>query len=851
MGEAASVHAKDRFELSKRKKKIKYIRENAHLSAVELSGITGLPVNQISEILKQFKEAQPVETTVLPLVSTDKAGIPTDNFEAIGHSKTNNRLLWFIAFIPALAVVLFYLPSLNNDFVNWDDADNILNNPHIRSLSSSSLKWMLTTNFENYWMPLTWFSFALDFWIGGLNPFFFHFSNLFFHVFNTILVFFIARGIFGLAWKERPQEPDRRPGPVALYGALMAALIFGLHPIHVESVAWATERKDVLYSFFYLLGLLSYMDYAASPVRNKLKLWACAGLYLLSLMAKPMAVTLPLVFLILDYWPLRRLKTNFTESLKEKIPFFVMALVVGSTTLWMMGAKKGINQGVSSSFNLINAFHSLVFYLWNIVFPVHLVPFYPFPQHLDTGFYAVGIFGAVLAVLGLIFYVRSPEKFRPIGLAWLFYFVTILPALGFIQVVDEMAANRYAYLPSLSLFLLFSGSMAVLLPNRRLFLGLCVILALVLGFGTLKQIGLWKNSQTLWEFVVKTFPEDSGIAHAYLAISYEQKDKLDDSLAEFDRSLRLSPKLLIAHDGKGITLFKKGLVDQAIQEYKRALELDPHYTLAHQNLWGAYEMKGMHEAAVAEIMEAIKNEPDSGINYAKLGVSFASLKRWNDSDEAFNKAFEIDPTSAESHNEKGDVLMMNGHLESAISEFKTATLLNPKYLLAIINLWRIFTHTGRYQEGVDLMLSATKANPDNPEIFRDLGVGYAFLKRYKDAEWPFKKALDLEPANPENLVNLATIYQWEGRTDESMSLYRKGIEENPKEPVYYLKVADLYLEKHLPNEALEMLNAGVSLNPMNPKVVQQIGEDYERAGQKGLAQQCYAKAKALSLVSRK
>ncbi len=832
--------------MSKRKKKIDFIRQNRNLPVTMLSLKTGWPENQVLEILNQFKEEPKGLSPASNLISAQQNNISNGNQVRPNRIPVDKRTLWFFALLTAFSTLIVYLPSLKNDFVNWDDADNIINNSHIRTLNFSSIHWMLTNNFENYWIPLSWFSWAVDYWLGGLNPFVFHLTNLILHTFNTVLVFFFSLRILKLARLSQSPGLDTTPKPTAAHGALMTALLFGLHPIHVESVAWATERKDILYTFFFLLGLLAYLDYQSSIDRKKWKLWGCVGLYLLALMSKPMAVTLPLVYLILDVWPLGRMKANVSSVIKEKIPFFALALIVGFTTLGMMAEKKGIVQSGSIAVKTMNAFHSLAFYIWKMIAPFHLLPFYPFPRHFDSGYYIVAVLGVLLTLLGFLICALYRKDQPNLGAAWLYFIVTILPTLGLIQVIDAMAADRYMYLPSLSLFLLFSGAVAVFAPNRKIFLGLCGLLLILLGFGTIRQIGVWKNSKTLWENVVKVYPDESSLAHSYLAISYEQKGLLDDSLSEYNRALSLSPESHLAHDGKGIVLFKKGLVDEAIQEYKLALTDDPDFTLAHQNLWGAYEKKGMHDAAISEIKEAIKIDPDSAVNYAKLGTSYSALNQWSASDEAFKTAFNLDPDSAESHNEKGNVFARMGKWDAAIEEFKTALALNPRYALPALNLWNIFEHQGRHKDAIDVMLTATQNNPDDAEVFIDLGVSFSFLKQLSDAEMAFKKAFDLDPANPQNLVNLATIYQWQGRVDESMALYQKGILGNPKEPVYYLKMADLYLDKHLPAEALEMLDTGIRLNPGDPKIVQQMGEDYERAGRKSLAQQCFAKARILS-----
>ncbi|HJT25035.1 MAG TPA: hypothetical protein VJ873_10685, partial [bacterium] len=246
--------------------------------------------------------------------------------------------LWVCALLLFLAVLLFYLPVLQNDFVNWDDKDAITDNPAIRHLDWAFVKWAFTTYATGNWMPLTWLSFALNYLMGGLDPRVFHATNVLLHSINTVLVFGVCLRLLEALPEGEGPGGMARVEAFALPVSFMTALFFGLHPIHVESVAWATERKDVLYSLFYLWSLYLYLGPGFFSEKSKTIRWGCLSLYLLSLLSKPMAVTLPFVFLILDYWPLRRLFPDFRPALKEKIPFFALAL--GSVILTLLSHEK-------------------------------------------------------------------------------------------------------------------------------------------------------------------------------------------------------------------------------------------------------------------------------------------------------------------------------------------------------------------------------------------------------------------------------------------------------------------------------------------------------------------------------
>ena len=368
--------------------------------------------------------------------------------------------------------------------------------------------------------------------------------------------------------------------------ASLTALLFGLHPIHVESVAWAWERKDVLYAFFYLSGILLYLDYAIDSGQKKLKLYACLGLYLLALMSKPMAVTLPLVFLIFDGWPLKRLANGLSKALVEKIPFFVLAAVISLITRLEMAQVSSINQNLSLGFRISNALYAPVFYLYKMVLPLGLTPFYPFPHELTSVYYLEHFF----SILGVIIFTLVCFYFRKnnpwLGAAWLFYLVSLAPVLGLIQVGSYSAADRYTYLPSLGIFLPLSALVSVFLLKRRLPLVVfCAAITVLLGFGTMKQIGVWKNSQTFWECVVNHYPDDNPNALTNLGAVYMKAGRLDDALALFKRATAIHRPLVFTHEQLGTALMYKGQVEEAIREFKIAQSLDPKDNQSYQNLW--------------------------------------------------------------------------------------------------------------------------------------------------------------------------------------------------------------------------------------------------------------------------
>ncbi len=510
-----------------------------------------------------------------------------------------------------LAVLLSYLPVLQNGFVNWDDPEAIKNNPYIRDLSLSSLEWMFTTFYTGNWIPLNWLSLSLDFQIGGLNPVVYHMDNVLLHGLNTVLFFFLAIKILGLAWKNHDPAVQALSKGRSLVAASLAALLFGLHPLHVESVAWATERKDLLCGFFYLLSLLAYLRWAGAAAGRKAKAALCLVLYVLAVMAKPMAITLPAAMLVLDYWPLGRVPSTWRSALREKIPFFLAALVfsalaVAAQAQWGAFSSPG-NLGLP--FRAMNAVHSAAFYLWKMLLPVHLLPFYPLDP--GAGAFSLGNLGAALCVVLVSWACYSARRTRPYwAAAWIYYLATLAPVLGVLQVGGQAAADRFSYLPSLGPFLLF-GTLAALSLRKNILLAFlfCLLLAGSLGALTWRQTGLWRDSVTLWEKVAKAYPGVSQTVHSNLANAYRAAGRPDDAVSEYDKAITIGPPRAYPHDGKGVALLDKGLTEEAVHEFQEAVALDPQDLPAHRHLWLIYQKLGRRQEAQEEFQEAARLVP--------------------------------------------------------------------------------------------------------------------------------------------------------------------------------------------------------------------------------------------------
>ncbi len=517
--------------------------------------------------------------------------------------------------IPALIISIIgitafvYSLSLSAGFVNWDDLDIVVNNVFIRSFNASSLKWMFTTFDSGNWIPLTWVTHAAVYHFWKLNPEMHHLINVVIHCCNAILVFYIFSTILSLI-RKKEQEPAIYSQRAILMTAWLAATIWSIHPLNVESVAWVTEVKGLGCAFFFFLSILVYLQYCTSVSKRFLALSLSFGCFILSLLFKPMSITLPLVLVLLDVWPLRRLiKGSGLRIFLEKLPFFLTSLVF---SLVVVRAQASLNavagiERLPFPYRIMNAFHSIAFYLQKIFMPLRLVPFYPYPG-FDKVLHSFGYVAAplVVIIITLACIAWSGKKKAYMLTAWVFFIVTLIPVLGIIQVGSQAAADRYTYIPSTSIILLFSAwfisrSRELLKPVSLI----PVAIIIFFGFSTMKQIGIWKDSLTLWQYVAKIYPNSSRIITGNLGLAYLEVGDKEEAIAMFDKTLELSPDDVLAYNNLGLVYQSKGDYDKAMYYLNRAIKISPDYANAYYNRAIVYYLK--QEYALAKV-DAYKAE---------------------------------------------------------------------------------------------------------------------------------------------------------------------------------------------------------------------------------------------------
>jgi tetratricopeptide (TPR) repeat protein len=691
--------------------------------------------------------------------------------------------------IIVLITVLVYFPALRNDFV-WDDSGYVYENDRIRSLDPQSLRWMFTTFRMSNWHPLTWISHATDYAIWGLNPLGHHLTGIILHGLNTLLVFLVALQFMLVAQSTGPPSsssthslPFSSMQPVI--AASVTALLFGCHPLHVESVAWVAERKDVLCAFFYLLTLLSYSFLSAAADKKSRRKWyvCCLGVSVLALMAKPMAVTVPLVLMILDIYPLRRFgpagndASRIKRLLAEKIPFLFVSLVAGLITIkaqYVTGAVQNL-QRLPFSVRMINGLHAPWFYLSKMLWPAELAPIYPLPEHVrffDPQYILPGML--VLLITGSVVWMMKRGNFL-LFTGWSFYLVTLLPVLGFIQVGSQMAADRYTYIPSIGIFMLAGAGVSQLWPRVSAYRNGALAGGLIVGAIfvymcqlTVKQQRVWRNAETLWSYVIKTYPGRIPIAHTNLGLAYDVQGMIDRAMAEYEKAIAINPALEHPYNNLGFDYYKKGRYDDAIASYEKALAINPNYAKAFYNLSLAYYAEKMFDESIAAYEKAVRLDPDLAGVYRNLGKALAnacnnrgqSLHLQGMFDEAiasYEKALALNPASAEAYNNAGLAYYAKNMFDQAIASYEKALAINPGIAAAHINAGLALHAQEMLDEAIARYEKALAINPGIAEAYYNMGRAYYEKGNYRQAKDCFDKAsargYNIDPALWEQLTS--------------------------------------------------------------------------------------------------
>ena len=678
------------------------------------------------------------------------------------------RALFLLAAAVSFATFAVYLRSLQNDLLAWDDNSYVIDNVHIRSLNASFFRWAFFDFYAANWHPLTWISHALDYAVWGLNPLGHHLTNVVLHGVNTFLVVLLVQGLLD-AWRERSSAagtPSFLDGQGSLIAAGATGVLFGLHPVHVESVAWVAERKDLLCGLFFLLSVMSYLRFAGTAGESGAEGWAARfrrrgylsslGLFILALMSKPMAVSLPLVLLLLDWHPLRRISSRpaFRSALIEKLPFIILSIAASVLTISAQHAAGAIAplHELPLAARLTVAVQALMLYLGNLIAPLDLLPMYPYPEDLSflSSRFAASLMlsgGISAASLAVVKRMQLPAAL------WFYFLITLLPVIGIVQVGEQAMADRYTYLPGLGPFLAL-GVLAAWAWNRAgsptrgkyavqgAGAALAIILIAALSQGTVKQIGRWESSLVLWNYVIDTAPRGIPLAYNNRGLALQEQGMHERAMKDFDAAIALDPAFSPAYNNRGKALRETGRIEEALENYSAAIALDPAFAAAYNNRGVAFMMTGRIEQAIADFDRAIRLQPSYGNAYTNRGKAYGALGRFERALADHAAALRTDPWSADAHMDRGTVLGATGRLDEAIEEFTVAIRLDPSGVEAYFNRGLAYARMNRIDQALADMGEVLSLRPSWGEAYAVRGDLYLKSGDPDRAAQDFQRACD-------------------------------------------------------------------------------------------------------------
>jgi tetratricopeptide (TPR) repeat protein len=670
------------------------------------------------------------------------------------HFKSNLSKTWntrrrtmLVCLVLLIATLTVYWQVGRFDFINYDDTGYITGNDHVKSgLTLKGLIWSFQTTGLSNWHPLTWLSFMLDIEIYGLNAGGHHLTSVLFHLANTLLLFILLRRM-----------------TTALWPSAFVAALFALHPLHVESVAWVAERKDVLSTFLGMLSLISYVRYTQQHSRS----WYGLALlcFMLALMAKPMLVTLPFVLLLLDYWPLGRIKFNSAFGLQssdqtssvfsllfEKIPFFILTAASCVVTYYAQQSGGAVVpfELYPLSIRVANAVVAYMAYIGKMFWPAQLAVFYPYPDS-----FALWQVAAAAAVLVAVFiWVTVQIRKRPyLAVGWLWYFGTLVPVIGLVQVGSQAMADRYTYVPLIGLFIMIAWGGAELIVRRRL---KRIRVAIVLGAVLMAlmivarvQTGHWANSITVFEHAIKT-TGGSWVAHNNLGKALTDLGSGTEAFQHYSAALRYNPNSAHIHVNFGSALLAQGKIDEAVDHFDHALKLDPDFAEAYNNLGLAHVRRGHIEDAVYYFRIALQKNPYHANANKNLNLAISINAKINQAVTRMRQSLNIDLAESGLDLKMVELSNRKKDLIETLNQYQKALFKQPGYVpLETDHIAAVSTVMKEYERLLPLFLEIIKIAPDSADTSYHIACLYSRKGMLEESIKWLSKALAKDPSKRE------------------------------------------------------------------------------------------------------
>ncbi len=637
------------------------------------------------------------------------------------------------------------------EFLSYDDNLYVTDNQTVQGgLSWNNVAWAFTTMHAANWHPLTWLSLMLDVQLFGLRPNALHLVNVLFHAMNTVLLFLILARMTGARWRS----------------AFVAAL-FALHPLHVESVAWVAERKDVLSVFFGLLTIWAYVLYAARPGVSRYS-WVVFSL-VLSLLSKPMLVTMPFLLLLLDYWPLGRVagrfqliagpvstrpQTSLIRLLAEKIP--LLALCTASSVVTVLAQERGNalfdENSLSLGLRLANAAVGYVRYLAKTFWPGSLSVFYPHPGPSLPPWQAIGAFLLLLLITALVLLRLRRSPWLAVG--WFWFVGTLVPVIGLVQVGAQSIADRYTYFPLIGIFIMIAWEAPEQLKGLRVrprALGAAAMLVIVVLAGlTWRQLGFWESDEKLFRHAMSV-TKNNCVALGSLAEALLRKGEPEEAYGYFQKTLRLCPNDEQSWYNLGVLQRDRGELSEAENSLREALRLKPSYTMAWTNLGAVYLASGRTPEAIDAVLEAARLAPSDAAIRFTLGTLYGKAGRLAEAIEVYREAVRLKPDYAAAWNNLGIAYKNSGRIPEAVAAFRQAAQIRSDDPVAWYNLGILYAKTGDFAGAAEAFREAARLGPDHAASWHQLGLAYLSLGRRQEALEVLRTLQPLDAGRAEDL----------------------------------------------------------------------------------------------------
>jgi tetratricopeptide (TPR) repeat protein len=774
-------------------------------------------------------------------------------------------------YLIVLGIILFltyiaYLPSLKNEFTNWDDPNYVYKNPTIQQINGDNIKKLMRDPHMGNYHPITMLSLAMDFSLGKLNPKTYHTTNLILHIANTGLVFFFILLLFG-----------------KIEIAAICSLLFGIHTLHVESVAWISERKDVLYTLFFLSALIFYIKYLKEDKR--VFYFLSILLFILSNLSKGMAVSLSLVVILIDYLRGRNLFDK--KVILEKIPFLVLSLVFGSIAIYSQ--RLGPDTEGIPDYNLFNrlifASYGFLQYIFKLIVPFNLSAFYPYPEKgsLPLIYLMSPVF--ILVIAALVIY--SAKKYREFIFCFLFFFFNILLVLQILPVGKAIMADRYAYIPSIGFFLfigiVYDKISSFDISYKKISMLFLSLYALMILLFTYERCKVWHDSLTLWTDVIEKFDNEQ-IAYNNRGVAYADMGDYTNAISDYDKSISLNLKDSKAYNNKGVVLSNLKKYKEAKENYDKAIEISSNYPDAYYNRAnvfinlndpqnaikdydkvirlnpyhsGALNNRGLakrivkdYEGALKDFNVVIKLYPQNAEAYSNRSLTRFDIKDFKGAEEDNKKALELnpgskvglqegnmkviqndfqgaiieytyvidqDPDNLDAYLKRGVCKININDLKGAMSDLSYVIDSRPNDFEAYFQRGIVKNTTGDYKGSIEDYDKAIEIKPDYAEVYCNRGISKYGMKDLKGAMKDYNKAIELNPKFVEAYSNRGLLKSNTKDFKGALEDYNKCIELNPSFALAFNNRGVLYFNMGNKKEACEDWKKGAGLGDLNSK----------------------------------